>query len=961
MIQDTEKQSPIAIQSNPKTHALTQAFQLVLAVIGVVLLGVIAFNLHVLACGGHSNMPSRNPGIVDLDGDAKVEPDLEAMMQSMGIDSKNSKASKLAELVNFDEIALDSPEHLFAFPQLVDFDILASELKFQEGMLPLWTFPGDSGSSGIFMEIPVENLNTPFLVSAIYSKADSAYSLYHFQAEQTEQHVFTFHVSKDGLGVDVVAPDYTIRVTDPQMQNAEKNGADDGFLVTLPPVALRTSFNNETGTIKVESIVLDAWAFFVQYGGFVFPSSTVSEYFGQWPQVLEAKAFPHNIIVEVRYPVFGVQFSLSRLPEVPMTPRVADDRVGYFSVSYTDLGIHETPQGTNIDPTVTLISKWRLERQEGSKQVIKPILYHIDPSVPEQWRPHIKKGVEKWNLAFDKAGYENAVKAVSPGEEGFSDEYDAGDIRFNAISWAVSMDSVFAVGFSTNDPRTGEILKANIIVTHGWIQSWASRVESFDTSSNGLYDISSEGYLHHAKQASQFNDQQMRASGSESIHLRDCQHKRAGHHFMDAELLRSVASSQGESTLPVDVIGEGLTDVIMHEVGHTLGLRHNFKASTELSWDQLKDQKLTQEKGLTASVMDYLPVHFRSDTKEKVDLFSTTLGKYDYWAIKYGYIPLSDEKAGIQHPTLKEIASRVNEKGLVFATDEDDPSTNGEDPYNNLFDLSSNPLDFAKDRIQLVKITRESLEKNVKDGESWVRLASSEIALLGQIYRSMGIAVKFLGGYDISKAHKGDKNSPSSAISLITQERQKEAMDLICDILSDDELFFSPEVFMRLVDRQGFECKGLFSACNGLRSVDALQMRMLVRINLIEMLLDESRLMRMQHIAWVSRSRGIEHMQMSDIFGNITSCTWGNERDIPLQEDRWGLAGWWVDRLMVLMQDLTSPITIAARGELLALLKQIEGNTEMSTFTDGMRHKLSVFASAGIYHSPNLAHPAPSE
>ena len=185
-----------------------------------------------------------------------------------------------------------------------------------------------------------------------------------------------------------------------------------------------------------------------------------------------------------------------------------------------------------------------------------------------------------------------------------------------------------------------------------------------------------------------------------------------------------------KNELPEEFVGQAIKEIVMHEVGHSLGLRHNFKASTMLTADQLNDTAITHVKGLVGSVMDYSPINIAPKGKKQGDYYTTTLGPYDYWAIEYAYKPIDGDEAA----ELKKIAARAPEHDLVYATDED--SFLNDDPYVNRWDLGSDPCQFGKDRIALAAELLKDLDARVvKDGESWARTRRAFGVLLEPVGR----------------------------------------------------------------------------------------------------------------------------------------------------------------------------------------------------------------------------------
>ena len=244
--------------------------------------------------------------------------------------------------------------------------------------------------------------------------------------------------------------------------------------------------------------------------------------------------------------------------------------------------------------------------------------------------------------------------------------------------------------------------------------------------------------------------------------------------------------------LPEEFIGQAIKHIVMHEVGHSLGLRHNFKASTMLTQDQLHDQAITRTKGLVGSVMDYSPINIAPKGKKQGDYYSTTLGPYDYWAIEYAYKPADGDEAS----ALKKIASRAPEHDLVYATDED--VFLNDDPYVNRFDLGSDPCQFGKDRITLASELLKDLDARVvKDGDSWARTRRAFSILLGQWGDGATLASQYVGGQSVSRDHKADKDARDPIVP-ISGAKQRECLKFLADnILSDQAFQFSPTLLRR--------------------------------------------------------------------------------------------------------------------------------------------------------------------
>ena len=248
-----------------------------------------------------------------------------------------------------------------------------------------------------------------------------------------------------------------------------------------------------------------------------------------------------------------------------------------------------------------------------------------------------------------------------------------------------------------------------------------------------------------------------------------------------------------EIKLPEELIGQAIKEVVMHEVGHSLGLRHNFKASAMLSLDEINDPEITRKKGMVASVMDYNPLNVARKGEKQGDYATTTIGPYDYWAIEYAYLPVR----GNEEEELKKIASRSPDPDLIYATDEDLYMSN--DPLVNTYDLSNDTLRYAKDRIGLAQELLKNLDASiVRDGESWVRLRQAFSVLLAQYGNAAYMASAYVSGQYFSRDFKGSENGRDPIVP-VSGEKQRDALTFLIDnILTDAPFQFSPELLRRL-------------------------------------------------------------------------------------------------------------------------------------------------------------------
>ena len=487
-----------------------------------------------------------------------------------------------------------------------------------------------------------------------------------------------------------------------------------------------------------------------------------------------------DTVADSRGVSINVHYSISRLPSTGYMPRAADDRVGYFVTALKDYS-----KKSRNDRFLRYINRWDLQKADASADISPPktpIIFWLERTVPFKYRKPIREGILEWNKAFEKAGFANAIEVRQQPDDA---DWEPEDINYNTFRWITS-SAGFAMGPSRVNPTTGQILDADIIFDADFLQYWRMEYETYTPDS--LAAITGR----HAD-----NDPRIELLPSDRRrHNSSCDQCRglASQFAFGAILLEAKDGEASKADLEQMVL-QGLKETVMHEVGHTLGLRHNFKASSYLTLEQLADPAKTAKTGLAASVMDYLPVNYAAKDQPQGDYFSQTIGPYDYWVIEYGYKPFS---SSLQATELKKIASRSSEPALAYATDSDvrgyDP-----DPLVNRFDLGKDPIAYARQRTDLIDDLFDNLiDQMTEEGEGYQRVRRAFNILLSMKGSAMHFAGRFIGGLYTHRDHRGDPHARPPFV-VVEPEKQREALALLeKEVFAPDAYDFPPNLYNHL-------------------------------------------------------------------------------------------------------------------------------------------------------------------
>ena len=467
-----------------------------------------------------------------------------------------------------------------------------------------------------------------------------------------------------------------------------------------------------------------------------------------------------SALEDARYVTIGYQHSILQMPENGFVPRPDDARIGFFSTQTEDM------TSTSSTPWLDMIHRWRLEKKDPEASVsdpVQPIVWWIENTTPYEFRDIIQAGVEKWNQAFEPLGFSNAVEVrVQPD----SATWDAGDIRYNVLRWTSSPSPRYSgYGPSFVNPKTGEILGADIMLEWSGMTGRLWRSEVFQNA--GMMEFGE----------TESDEPSARALAAEMMHRCDAGSIQA------QQTLFGLATLQARSFNEEDqekFTRETLHRLVLHEVGHTLGLSHNMAGSTMLSPDELKDRGIVNAQGMSNSVMDYPAINFTKNPEDQTKFFDDEPGPYDLWAIAYGYSPgMEDTEAELVR--LETILIRSTEDNLMFGNDADDMRRpgGGMNPDVNIYDLSNDPVAYAAERCELVNdLLPQIVDMYGHDNQdSYMEVRRAYLTLTGEYATQLGVMTRQIGGIRYNRARPSQQET--APLQPVSKSDQKAAMQAL--------------------------------------------------------------------------------------------------------------------------------------------------------------------------------------
>lgn len=669
----------------------------------------------------------------------------------------------------------------------------------------LFTYYTDEATRRVLIEITPDQYETPYFVNITLSRGTGDRM---FTAPMMwGQSAIEFH--RNGTMVEFIEPNYSITtVMGEPMAQAVESGISD----TIIGKAQVEAEDGESGRI-----VFDLASFLLSSTGIDLASWTWDGGISvdlEGAYIESLTGFPMNDEIDTRVPVYGagdafgratmgsqvigIHYSVAQPPEPDFMPRLADDRLGHFLSMSVKYSVETDSTDTRY---VRFVDRFRLEKADPDAEMsdpVEPIVFWLENTIPYEYRDAVREGILLWNDAFERIGFSHAIAVRQMPDDA---EWDPADIRYNTVRWFVSPASNYAIGPSRADPRTGQIYDADVGVNADMMRSihWEYEL-SVEPIRNALEMIAPPGWpdldgrqvrwdeetLEILENRIRENDVRMGTDNFALIHA--IEGARA------ATILRSRGQLQPGSPEEERFYHDYLVSLIAHEVGHVLGLRHNFAASTATPYWKLHHSYWTREHGLAASVMDYTTANVAPEGEMQGEYFQTSLGDYDYWAIEYAYSEFDAETPEGEEESLDEIASRAPD--YRYATDEDYYGwSRNMDPDTYVWDLGDDPVRWHRDRI--------TASHQLLDGilEHWdepgTRPADIRRAFLYAVwdYTLASFAVpRVIGGVRMYRDHVGDPGAHPAMVP-VSAEEQRFALGFLRDwIWAPGTFDFDPEL-----------------------------------------------------------------------------------------------------------------------------------------------------------------------
>jgi len=623
--------------------------------------------------------------------------------------------------------------------------VITAEAKTQAGLFRVHTL-----KNRVYFEIPKALLDQPLLMVATAAAVPAGID--HVGRSLNEE-VVRFTMKGNRVYFQTVSHAY---ISDPgqPIAGAVRGSQRDAILASFnvealgpgeaPVIEVTRLFAAEVGDFSARQAVrgtaLDPMRSYVEQAR-AFPGSLRVDAVHTYSVMASPALLIPGLVLPPAAPrsaTVSVAYNLVKLPERPMMPRLMDDRVGFFSVARVDFGSEE-----HESKREHLITRWRLEKKDPSLPVsepVRPVVWYIDSATPAHLVPWVKKGVEAWNPAFEAAGFRNAIQARPYPSKDEDPEFDPQDVRYSIIRWVPSLVAN-AYGPSLTDPRSGEILNANIVMYHNIMRL-----------------------------------------------LRDWYVTQAG----------AADPSARQLPLPDELMGELVAYVVTHEVGHSLGYPHNHKASSLYPTAKLRDAQWLKEMGHVPTLMDYSRLNYVVQPEDRIDpaLLIPRLGPYDIFATRWGYTPIPQARAPEEErATLNRWVREQDDKPwLRFSSPKAEDADYGE--VREAVGDADAVLATTWGVANLKRIVKQLPDMARKDGRDDRTLEELYRATLGQWAREMSHVTALVGGYDTRNKHN---DQPGATFAAADRQAQARAVKFLAEqVLATPQWLLDPAIAERL-------------------------------------------------------------------------------------------------------------------------------------------------------------------
>ncbi len=739
----------------------------------------------------------------------------------------------------------------------------------------LFTFYRDTTDNSLLMEIKPDQFGPIYLCNGTRSAAEGS-----FFDNASMGEAYPFYFQRVGKSIMMMEKNTRLQADSSSTTfKAVQHGISDNLRASTEVKSMPEDSTKAILIDPADLFVQDAsnLSYFLgQAAGMGIRFDKRNSYFG------DIKSFPENSEIDVHlhyetgkpmngatlaspYDMYHVyHYSIASIPaDDGYVPRLTDDRVGSFLTMYMDYTHMDT-----YSPYVRYINRWNLKKKNPDARIsepVKPIVYWVENTWPKEYRDAVAEGIEFWNKSFEKIGFRNAIIAKQMPDTA---TWDPADVRYNTVRWMVMPGGGYAVGPSHANPWTGELYDADVRVSADFIRYMYNNMDyyikpvSYDGSTPEKEDPLKE-WKEYERQHDPYYCDYDAESAQEAA-------------FGYSYLMATEGDLANKDSLTHEYVYSYIVNLVAHEVGHTLGMRHNFKGSSIYPLKDINSRQFTLENATGGSVMDYVPPNIAEKGQPQGEFYASVPGPYDDWFIQYAYSEFDGKTPEEEWPALQEIASKAGDPKLAYGTDEDafGSGPQGIDPVCMLFDQGQNPLNYCDLRMRMTHdLWKNSMKDFEKKGMGYQQVLRAFTTGWRAFIESANFASRQVGGIYHTRDHVGDSpgNLPFKPVSYAQQKR---AMKFLADNIFAADAFDLPSDLVNKL--QGERLPDFTGAMFSQGSIDyPLHARVLsVQNRAINYLYSPVLLARL--VNNLERyAPGEQKYTMADEFGDLRRAIWG--------------------------------------------------------------------------------------